>query len=246
MHPTRDRWRNLIPIALAFGLLRCASDPAPLSPLQIAGMRAKTIIVAPLNLVLALPDELKSSTTLVSEALVEHLEAHQKTLRVIDFRIGRKLWLESTRDVSEAGETRTFENAAAVFARKIDERIDFDALIIASLYVQNARIRSEIASWDGAKQKIEFIGRSRREIEMPPLATIPAASVLIHVLDPEGRVIHSKRTGLELIQHLSIHTEKKKGQDKRTWTLTDDDPALEDELRVRAAIAHSLSPFLSK
>ncbi len=246
MHPTRDRWRNLIPIAFAFGLVRCASDPAPLLPLQLAGMRAKTIVVAPLNLVVALPDELKSSTTLVSEALVEHLEAHQKTPRVLDFRSGRTLWLESTRDVSEAGETQNFENAAAAFARKIGERIDFDALIIASLYVQNARIRSNFASWDGAKQKIEFVGRSRREIEMPQLATIPAASVLIHVLDREGRVIHTKRTGLELIQHMSIHTEKKKGHDKRTWTLTNDVPALEDELRVRAGIAHSLSPFLSK
>jgi hypothetical protein len=43
-----------------------------------------------------------------------------------------------------------------------------------------------------------------------------------------------------------LHIEKQQGYDKRTWVLKDDDPAIEDEIRVRAAVAHSLYPYLPK
>ena len=242
----RNNWRVLLPIVLSYGLLSCASNSEPASPAQIAGMRATTIAIAPLNVVLALPDELKSSAPLAARALVEHLEAKEKTLRAIDFRTAHALWVESTRDLSKSKETHNFENAARIFTRKIGEKIDFDALIIPSLYIQNARIRSDTAYWDSANQRIEFKGQSRWEIENSEATTIAAASVLIYVLDRDGSVIHTKRTGLELIQHMEIHVESRKGHDKRTWTVTNDVPALEDETRVRAAMAHSLSPFVSK
>jgi PAS domain-containing protein len=242
----RNNWRNLLPVVLALGLLSCASKSEPASPAQIAGMRAKTIAIAPLNLVLALPDELKSSAPLAAKALVEHLEANEKTLRAIDFRTAHALWLEATRDLAKSKEAKNFENAARIFTRKIGEKIDFDVLIIPSLYIQNARIRDDIAYWDSAKQRIEFKGQSRWEIERSEATTIAAASVLIYVLDRDGSVIHTKRTGLELTQHMAIQVEDRKGHDKRTWTVTNDVPALEDENRVRAAMAHSLSPFVSK
>jgi hypothetical protein len=242
----RNSWRNLPLIVLSFGLLSCASSSEPASPAQIAGMRATTIAIAPLNVVLALPDELKSSAPLAAKALVEHLEANEKTLRAVDFRMAHALWIEATRDLGESKEEHNFENAARIFTRKLGEKIDFDALIIPSLYIQNARIRSDIAHWDSAKQRIEFKGQSRWEIEKPEVGTIAAASVLIYVLDKDGSVIHTKRTGLELIQHMAIHVEDRKGHDKRTWTVTNDVPALEDETRVRAGMAHSLSPFVSK
>ena len=79
---------------------------------------------------------------------------------------------------------------------------------------------------------------------MPLSTTVRAASLLVYVLDAEGNPIHTKRTGLELIQHMEIRIEKKRGFDKRIWTLKDDDPAIEDLVRVRAAVAHALYPYL--
>jgi len=234
-------------LLLLFGLISCtANPPKPTSPLQLEGMRAKTIVVAPFNIALPLPDELKSSTWLVSNALVEHLEDHGKKVHQVEMDVGKALWVESAREVISSGGPKNFETAVRMFARKVRQRTDFDAIIIPALYIQNANTNFEVAVWDSANQRVEYEGRSRQEIEMPPPMTIPAASLLVYVLDAKGDVIHSRRTGLELIQHMEIHVEKKQGYDKRTWALKDDDPPIENEVRVRAAVAHALYPYLPK
>jgi hypothetical protein len=73
-----------------------------------------------------------------------------------------------------------------------------------------------------------------------------AASIHVYGLNPRGENIHEKRTGVELIQHLEIKVQKQQGHDNRSWILANDDPAIEDPIRVRAAIAHSLWPLLPK
>jgi hypothetical protein len=234
-------------LLLLFGLISCtANPPKPMSPLELEGMRAKTIIVAPFNIALPLPIELSSSTRIVSDALVEHLEDQGKEARLVEMNVGKALWVESTREVISSGGPKNFETAVRVFARRIRQQIDFDAIIFPALYLQNAKTNFEVAVWDTANQRVEYEGRSRQEIEMPPPMTIPAASLLVYVLDTDGNIIHSRRTGLELIQHMEIHVEKKQGYDKRTWALKDDDPPIEDEVRVRAAVAHALYPYLPK
>lgn len=239
------RWGPLLPLLL--GLISCAThSAAPPGPLQIEGVRATTFVVAPFNIALPLPAELKSSTQLVSNAIVEHLKEQGKEVHLVELGVGKTLWVESTGEVMNSEGPKNFETAVGMFARKVKERIDFDAMIVPALYIQNASTNFEVAVWDSANQKVEYIGRSRKEIEMPPPMTIPAASLLVYVLDANGNVIHSKRTGLELIQHMALHIEKRRGYDKRTWTLKDDDPPIENEVRVRAAVAHALYPYLPK
>jgi len=234
-------------LLLLFGLVSCSvNPPKPPSPAEIAGANAKTIAVAPFNMALPLPAKLRSSPPIVSGALIEHLTAQGKEPQLIEVDLGKALWLESAQEVHRSGRPKNFETAVRVFARKVHQRTDFDALIIPALYVQDAKTDLETARWDGANQWVEYRGRSRQIIEMPPPMTIPAASLLIYVFDPEGNTIHSKRTGLELIQHMVLHIEKQQGYDKRTWVLKDDDPAIEDDIRVRAAVAHSLYPYLPK
>jgi hypothetical protein len=248
MTGSQPRWRLFLAIALIFSGLSCAtSPPAPLSPLQLAGANAKTIVVAPINVALALPEELTSSTEIVLTALVENVRKHGKTVHLVDFRSGRLLWLDSAREVDRSDISRSFDNAAQIFAKKIGENVDFDALIIPSLYLQNAKVHADgTARWDGATQRIEFVGQSKWKVDLPPLAIVPAASILLSVFDRDGNPLHSKRTGLELIQHLEIQSKRRKGHDERSWALVDDAPAIEDSIRVSAAIAHALSPFLPK
>jgi hypothetical protein len=209
-------------------------------------MRAKTIAVTPFNIALPLPTELRSSQQLVSGLLIEHLEAQGKKAHLIEAAAGQALWLESVNEIRGSGGPQDFKSAVRVLARKTQEQTAFDAIIVPALYVQNANTDFEVAVWDSAKQKVEYVGRSREEIEMPPPMTIPAASLLVYVLDADGNVIHVKRTGLELIQHMELHIEGRQGFDRRTWVLKDDDPVIEDNIRVRAAISHALYPFLPK
>lgn len=229
---------------MLFALISCATDPP--SPLELAGRRATAIVVAPFNIALPLPGLLEDSAEMVADALLDHLESSGKNTRLVDRQVGQSVWLESVDEVKNSGGSRSFENAIRIFVRKIHRRMAFDVIIIPALYIQNAASNSESARWDGTAQKIEFRGRARKAIEMPPPTTIRAASLLLYVFDGAGEQIHTKRTGLELIQHMAIRVEKKQGYDKRIWTLKDDDPAIESEVRVRAAVAHSLYPFLPK
>jgi len=231
---------------LALGLISCASEIKTVSPAQKAGMQASTIAVAPLNMALALPPQLESSTEIVDDAISQHLETRDKNIERLGYRFARSLWIESTKRVGQARGEPSFESGVKEFAKLVSSQVEFDALIIPTLYLQNAKAGPRTTHWDSAKQQIEFIGRSRWEIEMPALSTVPAASIHIYVVDRMGNMIHSRRTGIELIQHMEIHHTKRKGRDKRVWTLTDDDPAIEDPVRVRAAIAHALAPFLQK
>jgi hypothetical protein len=148
--------------------------------------------------------------------------------------------------VRQTGDEKNFETAAAEFARRAAEDFSFDALIISTLYLQNGRVGPRAVRWDTAKQSIQFVGQSRWKIEPPALSTVLAASIHVYGLNPRGENIHEKRTGVELIQHLEIKVQKQQGHDNRSWILANDDPAIEDPIRVRAAIAHSLWPLLPK
>jgi hypothetical protein len=215
-------------------------------------MNAKTILIAPFNIVSPLPPELEGSTRLAGAALVEHLEAHGKTVRVIAARAGRDLWKTSMIEVRDSGQPRKFENAARVYARRLGEMVEFDALIVPSLFIQNAKMRARTVRWDGAEQTIKIQGRggtNRGNSYQGNLGTLTvrAASIFVHVLDRDGNPIQTKRSGLELIQHLEFKVERKGGQsgtDQLAQDLVNDSPPIEDEEMVRAGIAASLSPFL--
>lgn len=239
----RTRPSSAVLLSIVLLATSCATGPPP-GPVEIAGLEAKKIVIAPLNMALALAPRLASSTRIVEDALTHNIEAHEKTVEELGYRVARSLWVESAKKVRLSGVEQSFESAAKVFARQVADKIDFDAMIIASLYLQNAKVGERTVRWDSANQPITFIGQSRWEIEMPSLSTIPAASIHVYILDRMGNKIHSKRTGVELIQHLEIRVGQRKGHDRQTWTLVDDDPAIEDPVRVRAAIAHALSPFL--
>ena len=252
MVKTRSHGLHLLPLALSFVLPSCASGPPPgPSPLQIAGMDARTIVVAPFNIVSSLPPELEGSTRMVSTALVRHLQAHGKTVRVMAFRSGRDLWRDSTKEVRDAGQKRNFENAARVYARKIGEQIEFDALIVPSLFIQNAKMRGRTVRWDGAEDKIEIRGSTGGSLYMGQggALNVRAASIFIYVLNAQGEAIHTKRSGLEVVQHLEWQTELEAGYSSRENTsqeLVDDVPAIQDKEKVAAGIANALSPFLSE
>jgi len=242
----------LLVLPLVVVALGCSSwpdeSPSPPSGLEIAGRDAKTIVVFPLNIVLALPTELDSSTEMVSDALVEHIKAQGKTVQQLDFRDARALWIRATQIVSESHRAKNFENAAEVLVQLNGKKTEFDALIIPSLFLQHTRLKSPraglTAHWDGAIQRVEWVGTPANDTKEPRVHSLEGASILIYVFDREGRQLLEKRTGIELIQHFEIETKKRQGRDLKTWELTDDVPAIGDRARVQAAMAHALSPFL--
>lgn len=250
MTRTLPRWLPFLFLASAFVIQSCASGPPPgPSPEQIAGKNAKIILVAPFNIVSSLPPELEGSTKIVSAALVEHLEAHGKTVRVIGFRIGRELWSTSMKEVRESNQPRNFENAAKVYTRKLGEIVEFDVLIVPSIFIQNAKMRARTVRWDGAEQMMTIKGSTGSNRYQGNLGTlnVRAASIFVHILGRDGNSIQTKRSGLELIQHIEWSLERQGGQsgtDKVSQNLINDTPPIEDKEMVRAGVAAVLSPFL--
>jgi hypothetical protein len=247
----RNRRVRLLPFALLC-VFACASGPPPgPSEAELAGLAAKTIIISPFNVVSALPPELEGSTKIVSSALVAHLEAHGKTVRVMGFRAGRDLWKASMKEVRDAGEKRNFENAAKVYARKIGEHLEFDAVLVPSIFIQNARMRGQNVRWDGTEERMEMRGSTGDNLYMGQGGSlnVRAASIFVYVLDREGKPIHEKRSGLELIQHLAFADEAEAGYSSRKTVrqeLRNDQPPIQDEERVRAGVARVLSPFVAE
>jgi hypothetical protein len=256
MDKTRLR-RSLLALFSTTAVLTaaCASGPPPgPTPESIAGTNAKVILVAPFNIVSSLPPELEGSTRMVSDALIEHLEAHGKTAHLISFRVGREYWAASMKEVRDSGAKKNFKNAAKVYARKIGEQIEFDAMIVPSIFIQNAKMRSRVSRWDGAVQKMDMIGkltnnsRSTMQFQTGTLM-VRAASIFVHILDRDGNAIQTKRRGLEVIQHLErkvISGGQSGGSDQLRIELVDDNPAIENDEMVRAGVAAVLSPFLSE
>jgi hypothetical protein len=254
MHPTTSRhFSALLIAALATVSLLggCASGPPPgPSPAELAGQNAKIIIISPFNVVSSLPPDLEGSTKMVKNAMVEYLEAHGKTVKRMAFRAGLDLWKASMQEVSDSGQDRNFENAAKVYARKIGEHLEYDVVIVPSLFVQNAEAHGRAAKWDGTKQMIPLTGDTgATQAYMGNMGKIyvRAASIFVHVVDSSGETIHTKRSGLELIQHLENIVEKDgqySGGEHLKQDLVDDRPPIDDVERVREGIAAVFVPFL--
>ncbi|HIF95019.1 MAG: hypothetical protein ABGX04_05855 [Myxococcales bacterium] len=243
--------RTLLPIAVAVS--GCASGPPPgPSAAELAGQNAKVILVAPFNIVSWLPPELEGSSRMVSDALVDHLEAHGKTVHRVSFRAGRDLWAASMKEVLSSGKKSHFENAAKVYARLIGEQINFDVLVVPSLFLQTAKMRNMVAKWDGATQRMVWHGdaiknRTQRHDSQTGTVNIRAASIFAHVIDSEGNTIQSKRRGLEVIEHMQRTITRRggiSGNDEMKWDVEDDKPPINDIEMIRAGVAAVVSPFL--
>jgi hypothetical protein len=253
MAMTRPRWLCFLFVVSTFVLASCASAPPPgPSSAEIAGTKANTVALSPFNVVSPLPPELAGSIKIVSTALVEYLESQGKKVYVLGFRGARDLWKQSTKEVRELGLPQNFKNAARIYAHKIGEQLDYDVIIVPSIFVQNAKKkRSRTVRWDGAEQRLEYRGDSRA-VAVASIY-VKAASLFVQVLDREGEAIHTKRAGLELIQHLQFGGERVKGFTRKndseaqlinSWELVNDAPPIKDEAMVWTGVAAAFSPFL--
>jgi hypothetical protein len=253
MATARPRWHPFRFLVSALVLSSCASGPPPgPSPAQIAGQEANTIIVASFNIVSPLPPDLEGSTRKVSMMLIEYLEAHDKKVYLLESRAAHDLWKMSMKAVRESGLPQNFKNAARVYAHEIGEQLEFDVVIVPSIITKYVRKKqSRTIRSDGAEQTLEYRGNSRG-VAISSI-NIKAASLFVQIIDREGNAIHTKRAGLELIQHLQFGGQHVKGSIRRTdsdaklissWKIVNDVPPIENDAMLRAGVAAAFSPFL--
>ncbi|MBK7951890.1 MAG: hypothetical protein IPK00_24845 [Deltaproteobacteria bacterium] len=247
--PLSSRHELVLALILVVGAVGCAGGgPKTPTAAELAGTNAKVVVVAPLNVASALPIEIEGSSEIVATTLVAYLEEHGKTVRKLGFRGGRDLWVAATRQVDQSGQRKTFENAASVYAREIAKHVEYDVLIVPTLYIQNAQVRSRFVRWDGTRELVRIEGRrvlsKRRTIFDSMHAGMRAASMMAAVFAADGTVLQTGNRGLQAIEHVQLSDGKGVDRDESFFSIEPNSPPLDDPVKIRAGIAAALSPFL--
>src|SRR5262245_6484067 len=140
---------------IAFG---CA---APRNHLyERSGSEFERTLVLPLNLVVAMPDELAQSARRVDAVLLGYLAERGKSVEAIGFHDASAAWRESESECrSQAAKgCDRFAGVARVFAQRLRRDHDYQTLIIPYLFLRPARSNSSTAAWDGVKRPVEKTG----------------------------------------------------------------------------------------
>ena len=194
----------LIATLAVASLLACASQP-PATKSVLAGNAARNVLILPLNTTAIMSPELENLSDLVWSELEIYLRSEGKQLRTASRRDARRLWLSSIKQArSEAnGAAAGFDEAARILVFELANHADFDTLVIPSLFVREAPISGNTASWDGVERPLEFEqnGHSARDayVDGSYVGVAPAASLHAVVLDADGIELQESIGGLELL-----------------------------------------------
>jgi len=240
------RWGILVCLATALG---CASTPNNKVTPGFEGARGLTnfIVCAP-NTVISLPAELQPGTAMLRDQIDAYLRFHERVPQSLDLFQCRKTWAES---MAVAKQQATIEQTPAFFARKLDELYDFDAIVMPSLIVTEARTTNGYARWDGVERRMGVVkGESDRKLRHDPTAQQMASAgasgnfmvTSVHVLiySSTGERIFEGRGGIDFVQDLDLSNFVR----KRAFEFRLREKLPGDLGAVREGIAIGFAPFL--
>jgi hypothetical protein len=236
--------------ALVPMLFACASNP----PVVTSKLQLERVVVAPLNLAVRTPRELRGQQEPVWQELVQFLKTNNQQVSVLPTATANVVWEETLAEMVESDTRPELDVALASFARRLASQAPYDILVVPSLVLRRARVQGELARWDGVRRRLptnvpaEYDGIDLGAFSVSKRGfrgTVDAASLHVMMLDSSGEPVFDGLGGLSLIQEAD-----RKGED-RPWTLAlRDDPfdipdhlregiglAFEDERRTRSAFA---------
>ena len=204
------RFPGFLIAALASASLFACASPPPKARSVLAGGAARNLLILPLNVTAIMSPELEDLSAFVWSELEIYLRAEGKRLRTASFRDARRLWLSSVQQAraGEKGARAGFDDAARVLVLELAKHTDFDTVIIPSLFIREAPISGDTATWDGVERSLEFEqkGRAVRGLSADSsfVGVAPAASLHAVVLDAEGNKLQDAVGGLELLARVRV------------------------------------------
>jgi hypothetical protein len=188
--------------------LACASAGEP----RALAVRPGRIVVAPLNLALRTPAELRASAPLVWPEILRYLGEQDRPVSVVAPGDAIRLWQAAVRDLERSGETREPRAAASRFARSLAEHVDFDVLVMPAVVVRPARIAGYQAAWDGVRRDLPARTPLPLAIDDPISGIavsgyrgrIAAASLYVTLLGPDGASLYEGLAGLDVVQEIAL------------------------------------------
>jgi hypothetical protein len=245
------RTSSLVPCVLGLTVLLasalgCTSDPSKERTVLLES-KDELFLILPLNVAAVMPSALEGESPIVWTELEHYLRAHGKRLQTISRKAARNLWLKSIQQVrsGEKGARAGYDDASRALAQELVKYVEFDAMIVPSLFARTATISDRSARWDGIERSVDIEVRGLRDetlTEIPLEGTAPAASFHVAVFDAKGEKLHEAQGGLELLVRVRVLGENPSGQPSLQFTPRR--ALFESRDHVREGITAAFIPYL--
>jgi hypothetical protein len=197
--------RGLSILVLVVGGVACASGPPNwVREGQAGAPGVRRVLLCPPNLVLALPSEIHSGAAPIDRAIVEYFEGLGREVDRLGLIEGRQLWKQSVAQAKAAGEIGA---TPAIFAARLAQDHEFDALVMPSLVMLQRRMDASNVSWDGVSRRLKLMKDTAAEkgMELTPLSG-PMWVTSLHVLvfARDGTRVFEGRGGLDLLHAVDL------------------------------------------
>lgn len=248
--------RSLAAIFALALTLGCASAPKQPERSVLMGNPARNLLILPLNVAAAMPEELVAQSPIVWDELEIYLRGRDRQLKTVNPRDIRRLWIASVREVRARpeGAKAGYKEAARVLVGKLAQYAEFDGVIVPSLFIRKAQIHDQAASWDGVERPVELeaSGAARTKLTMSDTmgdekldakleGVAPAASFHAVVFDAQGNEIQEAVGGIELLVSVEALARRSGAITFKYVTRTD---LFSNLAWVRQGIALALAPFI--
>lgn len=233
---------------LAIVLLVACESPPPKARSVLAGNKAQSLLILRLNTTAIMSPELAPLRDFVWSELEHYLRAEGKQLRTAPFDAARRIWLNGIQQARAGGNGARvgFDDAARLLVLELAKHADFDTVIVPSLFIREATISGNIASWDGVERELEFEqnGSMARYLSDHSsfVGVAPAASLHAVVLDANGNKLQDSIGGLELLVRVRAKKINRPANREDLEFAPHVGPFVNPE-NIREGIAEALAPF---
>jgi hypothetical protein len=231
-------------------LAACASAP----PNQIAEGQAgapgvRRILLAPLNLVLALHAEIQGGARSTDGEIVAYLESHGRQVERLGLMEGRKLWKEAIAEARAAGE---IERTSGIFVRRLAQAHEFDALVMPSLILHQTQMDSCNASWDGVRRRMHMLnapqlGTGREQSTLAEGVAYggisgPAWVTSLHVMvfTADGSRVFEGRGGIDFLHEIDLIDQARSFR----YEMRPSSSLFTDRRVLREGVVQAFAPYL--
>lgn len=209
-----------------------------------SGAEFERALVLPLNLVVAMPEEVADAARRVDAVLLGYLAERGKAVETIGFVEASTAWRESEAECRSQGEKRCdrFAGVARVLAQRLRRDHDYQTLIIPYLYLRSARNNASVAAWDGVKRPVEKSGQGFGPDGPLRLVRgqVRAASLKVFAFSGDGEKVFEGVGGLDLVDRIDGYSEYE------PYTIEVRENALADSASVREGVELALDPLVPR
>jgi len=253
MHNVSGGHRGVALIASLFCLMLIgvgpaqAEAPAESDALEVGGLR---VVVAPLNIGITAVDEVSSGIAPVTQELLLHLKESGHRVAALEREGATQLWQEVLIEARHEDPEISVYEVYARFANRVGEQVEYGVMVFPSLVVRAARVRGELASWDGVDRwvsvprlddQIDTVRDGALQIySHGGTGELAAASLHVAIFEPGGDMRFEGAGGLSLLHDVK----RAEGDGSSAFEMARRENPFDDSGELREGISTAFSRHL--